>query len=103
MPIPISINRCSERSLPCRPRERLRRGRKRGSGDGDRDGGGHGDGDASAGQPVLDLVLTLANPKGNAELYLQCFHRVRARVRGKGGLGKPADPCICSDCCGVSW
>lgn len=49
--------------------------------------------------PVLDLVLSQANPKGDAELYIRCFHQVRPSPTGActcvGGVrvGKRREAC----------
>lgn len=75
-------NRCAERSLPCRPREVKPRGRKRASGESGEKEEPEPEPLLLARQPLLDMVLKQANPKGDAELFLRCFHDVRAGWEG---------------------
>ena len=79
------FKRCAERCLPCRTRELKRRGRKPSNGPSTEDQPAL-EPPLLARQPLLDMVLKQANPKGDAELFLRCFHEVRVRVDvGKEG------------------
>lgn len=40
--------------------------------------------------PMLDLILSQANPKGDAEIYIRCFRRVGLLLaKERGGLLPP--------------